>query len=237
LLRSISRVSSERPARTRCVNFTVHGIGPAGRELAPGEDKTWVGIEQFERTLEAVANRDDVRLTFDDGNVSDVQIALPRLLEWGIKAEFFVLAGLLGEAGRLRPDHVRELVEAGMTIGSHGWAHRDWRRLSRAEAVEEIDVAKRVLREITGQPVSRVAVPFGSYDRHVLRRLRQAKITRVYTSDGGLTRCESWIQPRTSIRHDLDDTWLARTLDRRPAIHTQARRYAAHRIKRIRGCP
>ena len=81
----------------RVINLTVHGIGPAERELDPCEDDTWVSIEQFERVLDAVVGRDDVRVTFDDGNASDVTIALPRLLDRGLTAEFFVLAGLLGK--------------------------------------------------------------------------------------------------------------------------------------------
>ena len=31
-------------------------------------------------------------------------------------------------------------------------------------------------------------MPFGSYDRHVLRALRRTGVTRVYTSDGGWAR-------------------------------------------------
>jgi peptidoglycan/xylan/chitin deacetylase (PgdA/CDA1 family) len=236
LVRSFGREISMK-LTSRCVNITVHGIGEADRDLAPGEDETWVDVGQFEQTLDAVVERDNVRITFDDGNASDVQIALPRLLDRGLKAEFFVLAGLLGEAGRLRTDDVRELVRAGMTVGSHGWAHRDWRRIDREQAAEEIVEAKRVLHEITGQPVSRVAIPFGSYDRHVLRRLRQAKVTRVYTSDGGVARPHSWVQPRNSLRHDLDEEWLVRTLDRQPTVATRARKFATRQVKRRRGQP
>ena len=86
-----------------------------------------------------------MRLTFDDGNASDVEIALPRLLERGLTAEFFVLAGRLGEPGRLTNDQVGELIAAGMAIGSHGWAHRDWRRIDAEHAIEEFHDAPRVL--------------------------------------------------------------------------------------------
>ncbi|MBX6722902.1 MAG: polysaccharide deacetylase family protein, partial [Dactylosporangium sp.] len=186
------------------VNLTVHGIGPPGHELAPGEERTWVDIGQFEQVLDAVVGRPDVRLTFDDGNASDLDIALPRLVERGLTAQFFVLVGLLGTPGRLDRDGVRELQRAGMGIGSHGWAHRDWRRLTAEQAREEIDRAHDVLGEILGQPVSRVAIPFGSYDRRVLARLRRARVTRAYTSDGGRARPGAWLQARTSLWHGLD---------------------------------
>ncbi|MFF5210364.1 polysaccharide deacetylase family protein [Streptosporangium sp. NPDC000396] len=217
------------------VNLTVHGIGPAVRPLDPGEDTTWVSVEQFEQVLDATVGRQDVRITFDDGNASDVEIALPRLLERGLTAEFFVLAGLLGEPGRLDADGVRELVAAGMRIGSHGWAHRDWRRLDAEQANQEITDANRLLSELSGQPVSRVAVPFGSYDRHVLGRLRQAKMTRVYTSDGGPARPGSWLQPRNSLRHDIDATWAPRVMDGTPSLPLRLRRAAARAFKRARG--
>jgi len=217
------------------VNITVHGIGPTDRDLDPGEDLTWVRIDQFEQMLDAAVGRDDVRLTFDDGNASDVEIALPRLLERGLTGEFFVLAGLLGQSGRLDADGVRELVKSGMSVGSHGWAHRDWRRLDSGQATEEIAEAHRLLAELTGRPVSRVAIPFGSYDRHVLRRLRRARVSRAYTSDGGRARPGSWLQPRNSLRHDMDADWIARVLDGRAPLPVRARKLAARTVKRVRG--
>lgn len=217
------------------VNLTVHGIGTTSRELDPGEDVTWVGVEQFEQVLDAALGRQDVRITFDDGNASDVEIALPRLLDRGLTAEFFVLAGLLGEPGRLDAGGVRELVAAGMLVGSHGWTHRDWRRMDAGQSEEEITDAGRVLTELTGQRVSRVAIPFGSYDRHVLGRLRRARVTRAYTSDGGRARPDSWLQPRNSLRHDIDAGWVRRVLDGRASPTLHARRMAARVVKRTRG--
>lgn len=217
------------------VNLTVHGIGPYPRTLDPGEDGTWVTVGQFEQVLDAVMGRPDVRITFDDGNASDVEIALPRLRERGLTAEFFVLAGLLGQPGRLDADGVRELVRAGMRVGSHGWAHRDWRRIGRQEADEEIGRANALLSDLTGQPVTRVAIPFGSYDRHVLRRLRRAGLSRAYTSDGGRARPDAWLQARTSLTCDLDDAWTRAVLDGRPSLRRRARRVAARAFKRLRG--
>src|SRR5690349_7981716 len=130
------------------VNLTVHGIGPYPRTLDPGEDGTWVTVGQFERVLDTVMGRPDVRITFDDGNASDVEIALPRLRERGLTAEFFVLAGLLGQPGRLDAAGVRELRRSGMSIGSHGWSHRDWRRLDDKQAEEELVHANEVLEDI-----------------------------------------------------------------------------------------
>ena len=211
------------------VNLTVHGIGPTPRTLDPGEDLTWVTVEQFEQVLDAVVGRPDVRLTFDDGNASDVEIALPRLLERGLTAEFFVLAGQLGRPGRLTNDQVGELITAGMAIGSHGWAHRDWRRIDAEQAIKEIYDAPRVLAGLSGQPVSHVAIPFGSYDRRVLAQLRRAGVTRAYTSDGGRSRPDTWLQRRNSLHHDIGPDWTPRLLDGSPSPRPAGARSGGHR--------
>jgi peptidoglycan/xylan/chitin deacetylase (PgdA/CDA1 family) len=217
------------------VNVLVHGIGPVARQLDSGEEQVWVTTEQFERLLDAVVERSDVRISFDDGNSSDVEVALPRLVERGLTAEFFLLAGLLGERGRVDRAGVGALLDAGMAIGSHGWSHRCWRRIDSAQAREELDDAHRVLGEVTGRPVSRVAIPFGSYDRHVLRLLRTAGVTRAYTSDGGRARPDAWLQARNSLRHDMDAAWIDRVLDPHTPLTQRTRGTAARAVKRLRG--
>jgi peptidoglycan/xylan/chitin deacetylase (PgdA/CDA1 family) len=217
------------------VNITVHGIGPARRKLEPAEEEFWVSVSQFEQVLDAVVERSDVRITFDDGNSSDVEFALPLLVERGLTAEFFLLAGMLGDGGRVDRAGVRALLDAGMAIGSHGWSHRDWRRIDDAQAREELDDAHRVLGELTGRPVSRVAIPFGSYDRHVLRRLRNAGVTCAYTCDGGRARPNAWLQARTSLRNDIDTAWIDQALEPTSGIARQARNGAARIVKRLRG--
>ena len=76
------------------VNVTVHGIGAPARPLDDGEDQVWISVEQFEGLLDAAVGRPDVTVTFDDGNLSDLEIGLPRLLERGLKARFYIPAGL-----------------------------------------------------------------------------------------------------------------------------------------------
>jgi len=221
------------------VNVTVHGIGTPARPLHDDEDRTWITVDQLEGLLDAAVGRTDVVITFDDGNSSDVEIALPRLLERRLKARFYVCAGLLGEPGRLDEHAVRELYRAGMVIGSHGWSHRDWRTLEwgpdGAPAVyDELVLARQQLGRVVRSEVSEVAVPFGSYDRHVVRALRRSGASRVYTSDGGWARPGSWLQARTSIHADDGPDWPARVL-RRPGLGSRARGHAARTAKRVRG--
>ena len=71
---------------------------------------------------------------------------------------------------------------------------------------EELAQAPQVLAEFSGQPVTEVSIPFGSYDRHVLRRLREAGVTRAYTSDGGRAEPDTWLQARNSVKRTVDAT-------------------------------
>jgi peptidoglycan/xylan/chitin deacetylase (PgdA/CDA1 family) len=184
----------------KVVNLTFHGIGTPPHRLEPSEAKVWISRDRFAETLDAAAGRSDVRISFDDGNRSDVEIALPALVEKGMTATFFVLAGRLDAPGYVDPDDVRTLIRCGMTVGSHGMHHRDWRRLSDAELDEELGTARTRLADIAAAPVTAASVPFGSYDRRVLARLRRdGHFTRVYTSDGGVARAGAWLQPRTSL--------------------------------------
>lgn len=222
------------------VNVTVHGVGTPPRPVDDDEARVWISVDQLEGVLDAAIGRPDVVVTFDDGNRSDVELGLPRLLERGLTARFYVCAGLLGEPGRLDEADVRELRDAGMVIGSHGWSHRDWRTLDwgahgAADVAAEMVRARQRLEKVIEAPVTEVAVPFGSYDRHVLRALRRTGVTQVYTSDGGWARRGTWLQPRTSIHADDGPDWPHRVMVERPTLVRRARGRALGLAKRLRG--
>jgi peptidoglycan/xylan/chitin deacetylase (PgdA/CDA1 family) len=64
-------------------------------------------------------------------------------------------------ADMLRPEDVRAMVGAGMTIGSHTVSHPNLPSLSRQEALRELVDSRRLLEDITGQPVRHLAYPGG----------------------------------------------------------------------------
>ena len=136
-------------------------MGEPPRELTPGEATVWLSEERFRAVLDAVAGRDDVRLSFDDGFRSDVDVALPALAERGLSATFFVLAGRLDHPEHLDGDDVARLVEGGMTIGSHGMHHRSWRELEEPDLTAELDESRRLLSAVAGTSVTSASVPFG----------------------------------------------------------------------------
>lgn len=182
------------------INF--HGIGPVSRVLDPGEEEVWISAERFEQMLDVLQDRPNVCLTFDDGNRSDVEIALPALVRRSMAATFFIVADRLGRPEFVDGDDLHTLRDSGMGIGCHGMQHRPWQGLSDDALEVELVMARELLAKAVGQPVREAACPFGAYDRRVIRGLRQAGYERVYTSDRGLARQTGWLIPRNTVHHD-----------------------------------
>ncbi|HWB46474.1 MAG TPA: polysaccharide deacetylase family protein [Hyphomicrobiaceae bacterium] len=160
--------------------------------------------ERFVSLLDCVADLRaegtlPIDITFDDGNVSDLSIALPELSKRQLPATFFLCSGRLQSRNYLDAGAARELVAAGMGIGSHGMHHRDWRMLDEAELIDEISLARRELEDACGLPITKVAIPFGSYDRRVIGKVRAEGFSHVYTSDGGLAYRRAWLKPRNTL--------------------------------------
>ncbi|MGH2868607.1 MAG: polysaccharide deacetylase family protein [Solirubrobacteraceae bacterium] len=176
-----------------------HGVGEPPRALEPGEERVWISRRALGSVLDAAAERRDVRLTFDDGNRSDYEHALPELLARDLRATFFVVADRIDRNGFLSAAMIRELLDAGMTVQSHGMRHRQWRGLDSSALDEELTRARGVIEEVTGRAVSEAALPFCQYDRRVLSAVRSAGYARVYTCDRGPTDPDGWLQARNQI--------------------------------------
>jgi peptidoglycan/xylan/chitin deacetylase (PgdA/CDA1 family) len=197
-------------------NVSFHGVGTPGPEREPGEHDYWVSRDSFLRILDDCVARPEVRLSFDDGNESDVAIALPALVERGLTADFFLIAGRIGTPGNISADGVRALVAAGMGVGSHGLGHRAWPGIPDAELRAELADARGRIAEAAGRPVDSAACPFGAYDRRVLGRLRALGYRRVYTSDRRPAAADAWLQARFSVlATDTVESFRAGALARR----------------------
>ncbi|GAA1995029.1 polysaccharide deacetylase family protein [Catenulispora subtropica] len=190
---------------TELRNISFHGIGtPEGSEREPGEHRYWVTEAAFLDVLDECAKHPHVRLSFDDGNASDVAIGLPALVERGLKADFFPIADRIGTPGNVDEAGLRALIDAGMTVGTHGAGHRPWTSALATHHEAELRAARERIAAATGRPVDTAACPFGAYDRGVLKALRAAGYRTVFTSDARPAREGSWLQPRYSV--ETDDT-------------------------------
>ena len=220
--------------RPRRINVCFHGIGQPQRTLEPGEDRYWITKDSFRRILDVLAERPEVHISFDDSNDSDLVHALPELVDRGLRATYFVLAGRFGAAGSLDEDDVRELAGHGMSIGSHGMDHRSWRGMDADAADREFVEARERIGAVIGRPITEAAVPRGQYDRTALRRLRESGYEHVHTSDRRHASAGAWLQPRFSVVDtDTVETVRRNVLAPQPTLR-RVERAAVGVIKRLR---
>ncbi|MFP5416444.1 MAG: polysaccharide deacetylase family protein [Actinomycetes bacterium] len=221
----------------RAIVVTFHGIGDPWPGVPGGELPYWCPAKEWPGFAETIADLQQrsvtpLEVTFDDGNASDLEHGLPALVRCGVTATFFACAGRLGDRHFLSAADLRSLRAAGMGIGSHGWAHTDLRRADDRELGRAAEDSRATLSDAIGEPVDRFAIPFGSYDRRVLRALRGYRA--VYTSDQDRAQPDAWLVPRFSYtRAWTPDTLRRLASDTVPAA-ARLRRGLARAVKRLR---
>jgi peptidoglycan/xylan/chitin deacetylase (PgdA/CDA1 family) len=100
-------------------------------------------------------------LTFDDGAVSDYAEAFPVLLELGLRATFFVVPTMVDTRGYCTWSQLREMVAAGMEIGSHSLTHPFLHQLDRAGIEREYGESKAILEDRLGMAIRTASLPRG----------------------------------------------------------------------------
>lgn len=213
-----------------------HGIGSPRADLPADEHPYWISRDFFEEVVAFVAERADDRrilMTFDDGNASDLYAA-EQLRRRDLHGKFFLLTGRFGQSHYVSRGEARDLTRDGFEVGLHGHDHVDWRRASDAQLDSELITARSELAAAIGMPVTSVALPFGAYNRRVIRRLRGEKFARVYTSDEGPARADAYFQARTSVmvHHRIED--VERLIYDHSGPFVRLRRKVAPAVKRWR---
>lgn len=216
------------------LNF--HGIGTVKRPFEDGEEPYWVDAEMFSASLDiAQASTVPVEITFDDGNDSDYLVAIPELRKRRLGATFLVLAGKLDRPGYLTSDQVREIdADPAFVIGSHGMDHQPWPLLDDDELLRETACSQDILQDLCNRRIEAAGLPFGRYDRRVMRRLAQQGYTTVYSSDGSPRLGSGAPIPRFSIRKDTDLSELASRIAASRALASRLRRELTSRLKSLR---
>ena len=133
-----------------------------------------------------------VSLTFDDGYADNHEFALPLLAAAGLTATFFLTAGLVerdpsvldrlnhlqrvdpGVIQPLRWEQVREMVDSGMEVGTHGYSHANLATLPYPQLEHELTHSKGVIEDRLGQQIRVMAYPFGRPRVHFTDQVTRA---------------------------------------------------------------
>lgn len=119
-----------------------------------------------------IAGEEDVAkkiaLTFDDGpHPRYTEQLLDGLKERNVVATFFVT----GENAQNYPNIIRREQEEGHLIGNHTYSHIQLTSGNRETFREELVKTNEILENITGEKVSFVRPPFGSWDKSFEKEL------------------------------------------------------------------
>jgi peptidoglycan/xylan/chitin deacetylase (PgdA/CDA1 family) len=129
------------------------------------------GFEQLEERLRfghALPRRYGV-ITVDDGYESAMRAA-ESFAERGCFATFFLTRDwCMNRPGFLRPTEIREIRDAGFSVGTHGASHRKLTFLPDGDCLGELAGSKAWLEDVTGEKVRYMAAPAGFINARVLR--------------------------------------------------------------------
>ncbi|WP_223292397.1 polysaccharide deacetylase family protein [Salipaludibacillus neizhouensis] len=121
-----------------------------------------------ERAITTAKNRSNkkekiVHLTFDDGPSKYLEDILDVLAAEGVVAHFFWQSRLLHHQ---RP--WKRVLAEGHMIGSHSHSHPDLTKLTYEEQKKQLVTSKKIIEEVTKQPVHYFRPPFGQYNSDTL---------------------------------------------------------------------
>ena len=112
-----------------------------------------------------------VTLRFDDGWLSQYQVALPKMKSAGLKGTFFIISQQIadnGYSGFMSKAQIKGLYAAGNEIGAHTQTHPYLSQLNSTDQQTEIQGSRNDLLAMNVGPITSFAYPFGDYNNTTL---------------------------------------------------------------------
>lgn len=117
-------------------------------------------------------------------NVSWGEEYVPMMLQVFRQAHVHATFFLDGKWVKANPKLVKAIRQGGHAIGSHGTGHPDFRHLTDAALIRQIDGTNAAIRNVAGGRVRLIAPPAGSYDKRLVTLARsRGMYTILWTAD------------------------------------------------------
>ncbi|MFP6740278.1 MAG: polysaccharide deacetylase family protein [Alphaproteobacteria bacterium] len=129
-----------------------------------------------------------IGITIDDAFASVYREAWPRLREAGFPFTVFVSTNPIdaGVHGMMTWDEIRELANAGVTIGHHGASHAHMAEADNAANGADIDKASARFRDELGRAPELFAYPYGEYSRALAEQVAAVGFTAAFGQHSGV---------------------------------------------------
>ncbi|MBM3249736.1 MAG: polysaccharide deacetylase family protein [Candidatus Omnitrophica bacterium] len=157
-----------------------------------------------------------ITFTFDDGGLSDYEIAFPLLKELDFRGSFFITASFVGKSGFMQWDMIRELKDNNMEIGSHTISHRILSRLPAEEAQEELYASRCLLEDKLGTKIDALSFPQGDFNKRIIDLAKKAGYRIMCTSTpgiNGIKQLQKGILYRNSMNRAVDIPTMPSRID------------------------
>jgi len=181
-----------------------------------------------------LADKKKVVLTFDDGEMNNYEHAFPILKKVGFPAYIFVISKRVGSKGYLGWDQLREMHEAGMVIGSHGFSHEILTNLLDSQIEEELRASKKYIEKNLDIKVDTMSVPRGFCDDNVIQKAYDAGYKRVFISDRPRS-LQSDCYSRTAVKAYWPIKRFAQALDGHMPLDEKVMSTGKSAVKRVFG--
>ena len=133
--------------------------------------------------MQPIAMRKKIYLTFDAGyDNGNMPAILNALHKHQVHATFFVVGTLIRE----KPELIREIVDAGHTIGNHTMTHPDMSGISTKEAFQkQLEDVEFLYKEATGKEMTKFyRPPQGHLQRGKFRDGKRDGIPHLFLESG-----------------------------------------------------
>jgi len=170
----------------------------------------------------------EIVVTFDDGHISNVELALPVLLKWNIRAYFFVTTNFIGSRAHFCDwDDLAKLRESGMIVGSHGVTHRFFDDMTEKDMQYELEQSKVSIESQLDCVADSLSYPGGRYNYSTLRRSKALGFTTIFDSRYAvLDKRQNELEkplPRIPIRRTTSLAQFRRVIDQDKMLFTVER--------------
>ncbi|MFK7855164.1 MAG: polysaccharide deacetylase family protein [Granulosicoccus sp.] len=167
----------------------------------------------------------EIVITFDDGHLSNLELAVPLLVERQMPAIFFVTTNFIGKrVGFMDSEQLKTLSEtSGMYVGSHGLSHRFFDDMSPAESIHELAHSRKLLETLTSRPCQSISFPGGRYNNETLSQLQAAGYQQWFGSSVALVNTNVFGSSRVD-NENMNTDFLLPQQNREPLSRVAVRR-------------
>ncbi len=157
-----------------------------------------------------------VSITFDDGYLDNLELAVPILKKYAFPATFFIATDYLyGRTERksywekwdyLTSEKLRELSSVGLEIGSHSCSHRALAYLDSPRIKNEVSSSKKILEDILQNRIMLFSYPHGIFSERIKKTLQEEGYLAACTSIVGFNDNKSDLFELRRIEIRADDS-------------------------------